>query len=86
MLDVAESYGQRLPFNCVDYSVIPQKLMLNMVEIARFGGCSNKEILVIASDIDAANRNLGRTQGNWEDAVVKICIRMINCARRSRSA
>ena len=97
-MNAAESYGQRLPFDGVNNCVIPQKSMLKMVEIAQFGGGSNKEIFVIASDIDAGNRNLGGTRGNWEDAVVKMCIGMViicyskwsastfSCAHRSRSA
>ena len=64
-------------FYCVNDSVIPQKLILRMVEIAWFSGGSNKKSIVIASDIDAGNRNLGRIRGNWEDAVVKMCIRMV---------
>ena len=76
-MDAAESYGQRLPFDRGDRCVIPQKSMLKMVEIAQFGGGPNEEIFVIASEINASNRNLGRTRGTWEDAVVKVCIRMV---------
>ena len=76
-MDAAESYGQRRPFDHVDYRVIPQKLMLKMVKIARFGIDPNEEIFVIASDIDASNRNLSRKRGTWEDAVVKMCTRMV---------
>ena len=68
MLDAAESYGQRLPFDRVDLCVIPRKLMLKMVEVTQFGGGPNEEIFVVASDIDARNRKLGRTRLNWEDS------------------
>ena len=47
--------GEGFPGNCVNYCVIPIETALEVLEVSRFGICSNQQHLVIASDVDPRN-------------------------------
>ena len=50
-MNPSKGYGQRLPCYRVDYCVVPGKLMFEVFQIRWFGGGSEEQILIVASNI-----------------------------------